>query len=778
MMIQFKVTLFTVLVLFSIVQAKPIAQQLYEEKLKITCNDSSAAEINILSRCTATPPRTLQALDQLSEQLIFEPIAKSELNHYSCLENLFGKLEKDPNAKKGVIANTCSHMDELKSLAESLRYFKDLKESYQKANDPMIRVVSKTDLQKRDAIVAEVNPLIAAIEERISSLRSSDLLLSSDEIYNKVYSKLESGFFTDGKSASDVCSYLYQNTDSFLAEDREANRKSKEFLESVFPNGEWLSNSDLKEALWNSASRTYVVESIERTSELGSSALCRMDARYGAGAEIRDRMSLIAKLGLGFGIAGVSRLIGTAAFAKRSHTLTMAARATVMAEVGLSVSLGLRDAIRNCEAKVGTVSARKLCSQDKDAPLDGILNRQTALSNCIQQSGVLAFQTALGGFSIASSFKNLGTTEQIIEAQNKLARIYPRTTNVDNTLVISEKIAKGALSNAVFKKIHITGGGQIDRVKMDAAIRAAEVAHTTKMRVNVAAVIKTYPLDDSRKKLLQEALDKLTNMGGTGPEVAAKNLERFTREITVNNRPAAQMVDNFLKSNFAKLEAEVARTTSIKIKTQKLPTTHETIYQSLNVRPGASMAEIEKHFDTIARKASAPKNTGEVHEVDTAFSSGGIATRHIHVAKNGHIDVPGESGEKVFAVGHVGAINFMGKRSNEGGERFYALIYPKGFVRNYGADLKEANHVTTGTATGEKFKKIAEEKGKVFVVRKESTNSTTGGQVHLHTSDEFKYLNIDGEVISQIGWMQKNAIGVVEFDHSGRVLMVRSFSSK
>ncbi len=778
MTIHLNATLIILICMFSIAEAKPIAQQLYEERYKKTCADSSAAEINILSRCTANPPTTLQALDQLSEHLIFEPIAKSELGHYSCLENLFGKLEKDKKAKNAVVANTCGQLEELKLLASNLKYFKDLKESYQKANDPMIRAVSKSDLDKRDAIVAEVTPLIAALEDRISSIRSSDLLLSSDEIYSTVYSKLEPGFFTDGNSVGDVCSYLHKNADKFLKEDRESNKKSKDFLESVFPNGPWLSNSDLKEALWNSASRTKVVDDIQQSSDLGSSALCRMDARYGTGAEIRDRMSLIAKLGLGFGVAGVSRLIGTVAFTKRSQLLTTAARAAIVAEVGINISLGVRDVIKNCEAKVGTVSARKLCSQDTDAPLEGILNRQASLSNCIRQSGLLLFQTALGGFSITGAFKNLGTPEQIAEAQARLARIYPRTTSSENTLVVTERVTRGALPNSVFNRVLVKGGGQVDREKMDAAVRAAELAQATKTRVNAAAIIRKYPLDDNRKKLLEEAFERLNNMGGTGPEVVAKNLDRFTRETTVNNRPAAQMVDNFLKSNLAKLEAEVAKTTSIKITTQKLPATREAVDHSLTVRPGASMADIEKHFDTIARKASAPKNTGDVHEVDTAFSSGGIATRHIHVSKNGHIDVPGESGEKVFAVGHTGAINFMGKKSNEGGERYYALIYPKGFVRNYGADLNEANHITTGTATGDKFKQIAQERGKVFVIRKESTNSTTGGQVHLHTSDEFKYLNVDGEVISQIGWMQKNAIGVVEFDHSGRVLMVRSFSSK
>jgi hypothetical protein len=47
-------------------------------------------------------------------------------------------------------------------------------------------------------------------------------------------------------------------------------------------------------------------------------------------------------------------------------------------------------------------------------------------------------------------------------------------------------------------------------------------------------------------------------------------------------------------------------------------------------------------------------------------------------------------GEKVYAIGHQAAINFVGVLSTKGGERFYGILLPKGFVERYGLDLSTA----------------------------------------------------------------------------------------
>lgn len=281
-------------------------------------------------------------------------------------------------------------------------------------------------------MATKLAPLVSAIAERIQLLRAGDLLLSSDDIFNKIYSKLEPGIFTNGQTAGEVCAYLHKQSGSFLTDDREANAKSKEFLSSIYPEGNWLTNTDLKEALWSSASRKVVTKKLESTNQLGSSALCRMEARYGKGAEMLEKLSLIGKLGLGFGTAGLSRLLSTVAYAKATRPFIMIARTAVIVEVSAALSVSARDAIKNCEAKVATVSSRKLCVEEKDVPIQGVLSKQAALNNCLRQASLLAFQVVAGSYSVPTAFKSLGTPEQIIESQIRLKRIYPRQTSDKN----------------------------------------------------------------------------------------------------------------------------------------------------------------------------------------------------------------------------------------------------------------------------------------------------------------------------------------------------------
>ena len=187
------------------------------------------------------------------------------------------------------------------------------------------------------------------------------------------------------------------------------------------------------------------------------------------------------------------------------------------------------------------------------------------------------------------------------------------------------------------------------------------------------------------------------------------------------------------------------------------------------------MDDHEASFDTLARKASTPTAGNVVHEVDTAFASHGITNRRVLISNAGKVNANGGTGEKVFAVSHKGALGFGGKNSNSGGQRYYAVIYPKGFIQHYGATPEMASKVTTKIPVGDNFKRIAEENGKVFVIRNEPATVKTGGQVHLQDSDEFKFLEINGAKKSQFQWMRENALGIVEYDGNGKILQVRTF---
>jgi hypothetical protein len=202
------------------------------------------------------------------------------------------------------------------------------------------------------------------------------------------------------------------------------------------------------------------------------------------------------------------------------------------------------------------------------------------------------------------------------------------------------------------------------------------------------------------------------------------------------------------------------------------------------LRPGVSMAEVEQHFEALARKSS--NHIDSVHEVDMAFltEARGITDYRAGVVQ-GQVGLTagGDArGEKVFAVGHRQALGFQGALSNKGGERFYAVLFPLGFIKRYGADLRTAGSEGKSAKTpndqefsaGEMMdnnKKVELGRDKAFAVRAE--DATPQGQVHMHFARN--NMKIDGKKMTHIEFFRRFAIGVVEFDTNGIVRHFRLF---
>lgn len=184
------------------------------------------------------------------------------------------------------------------------------------------------------------------------------------------------------------------------------------------------------------------------------------------------------------------------------------------------------------------------------------------------------------------------------------------------------------------------------------------------------------------------------------------------------------------------------------------------------IHKDAQVDDLDEAFDILARKAS--ESPGFVHEVDVAFSAKGMANNWIGV-ENHLLTVKKQVREKVFSVGSRGAIRFSGERSTRGVERLYAVIFPKGFVRKYGLDLR-TQHISSYRKLVREYNKHNATQEKAFPIRVELSTQKSG-QVHISNLE----INIQGHGTNVMEFLRTQALGIVEFDFQGTITAYRFF---
>ncbi|MCB0412681.1 MAG: hypothetical protein KDD50_00005 [Bdellovibrionales bacterium] len=220
-----------------------------------------------------------------------------------------------------------------------------------------------------------------------------------------------------------------------------------------------------------------------------------------------------------------------------------------------------------------------------------------------------------------------------------------------------------------------------------------------------------------------------------------------------------------------------------------------------------TMKNLEQDFDVLARKVREPdlllgqtptdRKDWAFFEVDTAFleEMRGIPDAFIGIRPNGSLDYEYTSNQKVYAVGHEGALKFhgflsdnsstpaKGKGSNrqqrarkniwyENAQiRFYGVVFQKGFLKEFGAENQKATLVVSNKdfLSG---KKINEDKRKVFQINFEFATQHLG-QVHLNLN--WENMIIDGIHTSHVDFFREWALAIVEFDVDGNILRTKTF---
>lgn len=118
--------------------------------------------------------------------------------------------------------------------------------------------------------------------------------------------------------------------------------------------------------------------------------------------------------------------------------------------------------------------------------------------------------------------------------------------------------------------------------------------------------------------------------------------------------------------------------------------------------------------------------------------------------------------------------------SNQGGERYYGILFPKGWIRKFSQDIRTANNGKTAREPSEEdFRageyydgeyKINIESNKAFLVRAEESTEEEG-QITLHF-DRNEIL-INGQSMTQ--FLRNSTLGVVEFAKDGTLIHKRMF---
>ncbi len=189
----------------------------------------------------------------------------------------------------------------------------------------------------------------------------------------------------------------------------------------------------------------------------------------------------------------------------------------------------------------------------------------------------------------------------------------------------------------------------------------------------------------------------------------------------------------------------------------------------LSLQGYRTMEEVEVDFDVLARKTAFTSDT--VSEVDVAFSQTAKGFPDFRVRqKEGSVRVFLDNTQRVYGVGHKGALEFQGlrtQRSFPALNRHYAVILPKGFVDHFGGVVRDPRPINP-----EEFFRRFDRHDKLFPITFESSTREMG-QAHIYMS--WRDIEVNGQRMSLADYIRRYSLAVVEFDRDGRIISTMSF---
>ncbi|MBV7534706.1 DUF4157 domain-containing protein [Duganella sp. sic0402] len=333
-----------------------------------------------------------------------------------------------------------------------------------------------------------------------------------------------------------------------------------------------------------------------------------------------------------------------------------------------------------------------------------------------------------------------------------------------NTPVDGEKRSEQQLSRAKSEAL-------ITTFKQDALLYINNVA-TDKLRTLLGLVLKRHGPENQ--------FDALT---------AANNLlKRFVGNTKITKLNMVIELHNMLA---ARLRALDFRTISPITVTTSAPNVKTFIRQAPVLTLNSTIMELERSYDVLSRRTGAVTDTGiiHVHEVDLAFVRifKGITEAYANPASEMGDELTfgggGGVGEKVFAADYLGSTNFRSDTKKRE-ERFYGLIFPKGYIETFGMDIRDKSKYGAVGKTGSvrepnelEFSRhlmpkmngdpeVAIDVSKLFFLRAET--STPKGQVDIHFG--WRDMRINDQPMHHPDFFRQYVLGVIEFSKKGRII--------
>ncbi|MEM8999765.1 MAG: DUF4157 domain-containing protein [Bacteroidota bacterium] len=318
---------------------------------------------------------------------------------------------------------------------------------------------------------------------------------------------------------------------------------------------------------------------------------------------------------------------------------------------------------------------------------------------------------------------------------------------------------------------------------MDSAVKDMIEVAKIKLKAVLEQIVKKHGAED-----YFDALTAATNL-----------LKRFAKNTNMNHLHQLVEIYNLVRARL--LALDIRKDTPIVIKHKPLQVS-EFSRVAPSLKLGSSLIELEGNYDVLSRRTGAVTNEDiiHVHEVDLAFVKifQGVTEAYANPTSKDNDKLAfgggGGVGEKVFAADHKGSMDFrddVKKRE----ERFYGLIFPKGFIQHFGMDIRDKRKFDPVGPENSKLKGSVREPNeteltqhlmpplngdpavkiplsKLFFIRAET--STPGGQVDIHFG--WRDMVINDKKMHHPDFFRQYVLGVVEFTKNGLIIRYQKLS--
>lgn len=328
--LEMKMILFILLflILLNDVWSKPISQKLYEDINHIKCPAATSDEVKKLSCLlqARNAQQSYQHLDDVAEKLVFTEMAQKELQTNQCLSNQITQLKKLPDLQKIAVDSLCKKLQILKMSLEQKNCLDKEVKSYENLveNTPL----SPENVQLYQKTIQNFKSKWQAEQNKFEHLQQNDILLSSPTVSDYIQQQLSPSLADRAKhrlldpldrscqeSSADlqrVCQNLSAKIPELLQKDLTETTKAQETLESWIKNPEALNDPAVKTQLWKSGSRLSFLTELQSAKDF-QALTCRLESRYGEGAQHEERLGRLLLIGGLFIPLGQAKIAGQAA---------------------------------------------------------------------------------------------------------------------------------------------------------------------------------------------------------------------------------------------------------------------------------------------------------------------------------------------------------------------------------------------------------------------------------------------------------------------------------